>query len=323
MTNNSPPNSFFSLVLDNKGDKESDKENSDKQGSEEGVAENGKDKSEAADSQLSESAGEQGEGPSQSSEEENLDASVTKSDSAMPHDARRVLVHLMRQGSVMASQKSKLFELLCRHEAAIRKHLSEVYLQLVLDQKTGVAFVASASYQNERVNDDGDVDVEPGFEGNSEYQDDLELDESTTLIPKRTLSLYDTLILLVLRKHYQDRESAGEQKITIDIERLESYLTPFLPITDHASKDRKKLLARVKEMVKRKVLSTIRGAEDRYEITPIIRYVVSASFLESMLAEYTLLAQQTEDASVQTNTLDNNPLDDKRGEEMGEANEQP
>ncbi len=45
-------------------------------------------------------------------------------------------------------------------------------------------------------------------------------------------------------------------------------------------------------MVKRKVLSTIRGAEDRYEITPVIRYVVSASFLESMLAEYTKLASE-------------------------------
>ncbi|RLP53921.1 MAG: DUF4194 domain-containing protein [Ketobacter sp.] len=207
--------------------------------------------------------------------------SVRSSDSDMPHDARRVLVHLMRQGSVMASQKPKLFEQLCRYELAIRKHLSEVYLQLVLDQKSGVAFVASiASEHVGNVDDDGLED-----EAADSY-------ESATLIPKRTLSLFDTLILLVLRKHYQDRESAGEQKITIDIERLESYLTPFLPITDHASKDRKKLLVRVKEMVKRKVLSTIRGEEDRYEITPIIRYVVNAGFLETMLAEYTALAQE-------------------------------
>lgn len=307
MTNNSPPNSFFSLVMD----KESDNENAAKPGSDEGFAENRMVKEEAQDSQVSENTMGLGESTSQSSEDEALATSVVQSDSAvhsetMPHDARRVLVHLMRQGSVMASQKPKLFELLCRHEPAIRKHLSEVYLRLVLDQKMGVAFVASADYQN----DISDINVEPG----AENQDDPELDESTTLIPKRTLSLYDTLILLVLRKHYQDRESAGEQKITIDIERLESYLTPFLPITDHASKDRKKLLARVKEMVKRKVLSTIRGAEDRYEITPIIRYVVSASFLESMLAEYTLLAQQTEDASVQTTPVNN-------GEGVGEVNE--
>jgi len=207
--------------------------------------------------------------------------SVRSSDSDMPHDARRVLVHLMRQGSVMASQKPKLFEQLCRYELPIRKHLSEVYLQLVLDQKSGVAFLASTA--SEHVGNAEDEGLE---------DEAADSDESATLIPKRTLSLFDTLILLVLRKHYQDRESAGEQKITIDIERLESYLTPFLPITDHASKDRKKLLVRVKEMVKRKVLSTIRGEEDRYEITPIIRYVVNAGFLETMLAEYTALAQE-------------------------------
>ncbi|WP_250655177.1 DUF4194 domain-containing protein [Alkalimarinus coralli] len=314
MTNNSPPNSFFSLVMD----KESDNKSGGKPGSEEESAENEVVKADAPESQLSESAMGLGESTSRPSEDEALASSVMQSDSAvhsetMPHDARRVLVHLMRQGSVMASQKSKLFELLCRHESAIRKHLSEVYLQLVLDQKMGVAFVASADYQN----DIGDINVE----SDSENQDDLELDESTTLIPKRALSLYDTLILLVLRKHYQDRESAGEQKITIDIERLESYLTPFLPITDHVSKDRKKLLARVKEMVKRKVLSTIRGTEDRYEITPIIRYVVSASFLESMLAEYTLLAQQTEGTSVQASPVDNSRIDNIDGEAIGEANE--
>lgn len=317
MTNNSPPNSFFSLVLDNKGDNKSVA----KPGSEEGFAENRMVKEESLDSQVSKNTMGLDESTSRSSEYEALATSVKQSNSSvhsetMPHDARRVLVHLMRQGSVMASQKSKLFELLCRHESAIRKHLSEVYLRLVLDRKMGVAFVASVAYQTERRNDISDINVEPGSEGNSENQDDPELDESTTLIPKRTLSLYDTLILLVLRKQYQDRESAGEQKITIDIERLESYLTPFLPITDHASKDRKKLLARVKEMVKRKVLSTIRGVDDRYEITPIIRYVVSASFLESLLAEYTLLAQQTEDAAVQANPVNNN-----NGEEVGEAND--
>ena len=207
---------------------------------------------------------------------------INPSDSAMPHDARRALVYLLRQGSVLAAQKAKLFESLCRHELAIRKHLAAVYLQLVLDQKSGVAFVASSAYQNEH---DNDADAEPDAE------EQAEAEESTTLITRRALSLYDTLILLVLRKHYQDRESAGEQKITIDVERLESYLAPFLPITDYASKDRRKLLARVKEMVRRKVLSSIRGTEDRYEITPIIRYVVSASFLESMLAEYMQLAE--------------------------------
>ena len=37
-------------------------------------------------------------------------------------------------------------------------------------------------------------------------------------------------------------------------------------------------------------MSAVRGNDDRFEITPIIRYVVNAGFLESMLAEYTRLA---------------------------------
>ncbi len=205
-------------------------------------------------------------------------ADADSADSDMPHQARRVLVHLMRQGTILASQKARLFEQLCQYESAIRRHLSEVYLQLVLDQKSGVAFVASITSEYADQSDQDDMD--------------LESEDVATLISKRTLSLFDTLILLVLRKHYQEREVAGEQKITIDIDRLESLLTPFLPITDHASKDRKKLLARVKEMVRRKVLSAIRGEEERYEITPIIRYVVNASFLETLLEEYTALAAE-------------------------------
>ncbi len=276
MTNNSPNNSFFSMVT-----------GKELTGKNEDIRVSDDDRSSDSDevSGYENKGYESGSPVAEDSDGTEL-AHHEAGESAMSHDARRVLVHLMRQGSVIATQKSKLFELLCRHEMAIRKHLSEVYLQLVLDQKTGVAFIASSNsaYKNDRDNGNDDADAGSDVEGHEE------LEESITLISKRTLSLYDTLILLVLRKHYQDRESAGEQKITIDIERLESYLTPFLPITDHASKDRKKLLARVKEMVKRKVLSTIRGTEDRYEITPIIRYVVSASFLESMLAEYTALA---------------------------------
>lgn len=274
MTNRTPPNSFFSMVT-GKSDQELRAEG------DEGKSVVAGD-SHASDDQTSKAPN--GGFEDQSVESDRLGLiteSVRSSDSDMPHDARRVLVHLMRQGSVMASQKPKLFEQLCRYELPIRKHLSEVYLQLVLDQKSGVAFVASTA--SEHVGNAEDEGLE---------DEAADSDESATLIPKRTLSLFDTLILLVLRKHYQDRESAGEQKITIDIERLESYLTPFLPITDHASKDRKKLLVRVKEMVKRKVLSTIRGEEDRYEITPIIRYVVNAGFLETMLAEYTALAQE-------------------------------
>lgn len=200
----------------------------------------------------------------------------------MPHEARRVLVYLMRQGAIIAAQKGKLYEALCRHQGVIRRHLAEVYLRLVLDERAGLGFVARY-----------DSDDEASDESDAENDND-NTESFVSLITRRTLSLYDTLLLLVLRRHYQEREAAGEQKITVDVERLESYLTPFLPLTNHASADRRKLNGAVKNMKDRKLLAPLRGSDDRFEITPLIRYVVDAAFLETMLAEYQRLAAEDE-----------------------------
>lgn len=198
----------------------------------------------------------------------------------MPHEARRALVSLLRQGVILSSRKARLFESLYRHQTAIRRHLSEVYLNLVLDERAGVAFVAGLQGEDEEENGDGGGGEDPGEE------------ETVSLISRRTLSLYDTLLLLVLRKYYQDRETAGEQRIVIDIERVESYLTPFLPLTNSEKSDRRKLNAALRKMADKKILGPIRGSEDRFEITPVIRYVVSAEFLETMLGEYLEIARK-------------------------------
>lgn len=206
----------------------------------------------------------------QESNQENTPQEIA-SPFVMPEEARRVLVYLYKQIAILNSQTPHLFTALCRYEQPIRQHLAEVYLQLVLDEKFGVAFIKMA---------EADID------------DETELPLS--LMSKRQLSLYDTLILLVLRKHYREREDSGEKKIIIDIERLEAYLSPFVPLTDHASKDRKKLLAKVKDLQKRKLLASVAGSEDRFEITPLLRYVVSAEMLDTMLQAYLELAQNGE-----------------------------
>ncbi|MGV0036771.1 MAG: DUF4194 domain-containing protein [Candidatus Azotimanducaceae bacterium WSBS_2022_MAG_OTU7] len=214
----------------------------------------------------------------------------------MPHEARRVLVQLMRQGVILAAQKPGLFESMCRHETPIRKHLAEIYLRLMLDRKTGVAFIA-----NLEANDSKDADI-----------DEEDVEDFATVITKRTLTLYDTLLLLVLRKHYQDRETAGEQKITIDVERIESYMTPFLPLTNHEAADQRKLKAAIQRYSSKKLLSAVRGSEDRYEITPIIRYVVSAEFLETLLEEYQTLAATATGEQIVANQPEN-AKDDPHG----------
>ena len=189
-------------------------------------------------------------------------------------ETRRSLVYLLRQGVIFSSRKANLFQAICRQEAAVRRHLAEVYLKLVLDERTGIAFV-------ETLQKEEDPEL-----------DDFADNEIVSLISTRTLSLYDTLLLLVLRKYYQDRETAGEQRIVIDHERVKSYLTPFLPLTNSTKSDRRKLGPALERMVKKKILRKVRGSKDRYEITPIIRYVVNADFLENMLGEYLRIAEE-------------------------------
>lgn len=218
--------------------------------------------------------------------DETLDDAVTLNNGSMPPEARRALVSLFRQGVILASQKSNLFDSICRYQDAIRNHLADVCLKLILDQRAGVAFIAGLD------------------------ESDGENEETVSLITRRTLSLYDTLLLLVLRKHYQERETTGEQKIIIDVEKIEANLSPFLPLTNSSKSDRRQLDAALKKMTERHILSSVRGNDDRFEITPIIRYVVNAEFLEGMLAEYQLLAHE---AGLNAELQENNEID--QGEE--------
>ena len=215
---------------------------------------------------------------------------ITESD--MPADARRALIYLSQQGVILHSAKPQLFDNIVRHQTSIRRHLSEIYCSLIIDEHSGVAFVARADFVAENHEQLTGLD---NFENDTE-QAELDGEDTTSMIQKRTLNVYDTLLLLNLRKYYQERQNLGETEIIIDIEKLESLMSPFLPLTDHGSKDKKKLSARLEHFAKNHKLVTLkRGNVERYEITPMIRYVVNASLLQAMLNEYIALLGEMPD----------------------------
>ncbi|MGD7037126.1 DUF4194 domain-containing protein [Methylotuvimicrobium buryatense] len=201
-------------------------------------------------------------------EEQSEAGGETEADSGrLPSEARRALVGLLRHGVIMADNKRLQFEALCRYRAPIEAHLADMYLRLLLDEQAGLAILLQQEVE--------------------ELDED---DEISSLIVRRTLTLYDTLLLLVLRKHYQERQNAGEQRVIIDIDRVDVALRPFLPLTNSSRSDRRQLSGALKIMKDRKILAAVRGDEERFEITPVIRYVVNAAFLEQMLEEYLKLA---------------------------------
>lgn len=181
-------------------------------------------------------------------------------------EARRCLVNLLRHGVILANKKQQLFDILVKEQLPIQDHLANMFLRVLVDEPAGVAVLL-------------------------QQEMDEEVD-SVSLITRRPLSLYDSLLLLILRKHFQERETAGEQRIYIDIDRLESRLTPFLPLTNNSRNDRRKLNSSLTNMKNKRLLQSVPGDDERFEITPVIRYVVNAEFLEQMLGEYQAMAEQ-------------------------------
>lgn len=210
----------------------------------------------------------------------------------MPAIAKKTLVYLMRQGVILQSQKPQVFANVLQYQEMIARHLSEVYLSLIVDERQGVLFVARGDYQ-ETQDEQNNADDEMSDE-----------EDISSLISRRTISIYDSLLLLILRKYYQERENAGEQQIVIDVDKLEGLFLPFSPLTNYETKERNKLINKLKSFAKSyKILQSIRNSDERFEITPMIRYVVNADFLNAMLSEYEALLHKSQENSNQENDL--------------------
>ena len=179
----------------------------------------------------------------------------------LPPEAKKALVHIYRSGSILLTQNKDRYETLCKYENAVRMHMSEVYMDVIFDKKAGHIFT--------QISAPDDNDEEPA-----------------RLVTAKPLSVYQSILLVVLRKYFQERETAGEQRIIIDIERLTSFLVPYLELTHSTRKDTDKLKRAISSMVDKRVLINIRGEEERFQISPIIRNVVNAEFLEDLLIEY-------------------------------------
>jgi hypothetical protein len=205
------------------------------------------------------------DGYTQVGTDQNAEA-ATEQHGRLSNDARRCVISLLRHGVILASQKQQLFDALIKDQIAIKSHLDDMFLRISIDEANGVAVLL------QRLDEDDE--------------------DTVSLITRRPLSVYDTLLLLVLRKHYQERETAGEHRIYIDIDRIESRLTPFLPLTNNSRSDRRKLSSTLKKLKDKRLLLSVPGDDERFELTPVIRYVVNAEFLQQLLEEYQSMAQQ-------------------------------
>ena len=151
---------------------------------------------------------------------EQLDQNIEQQDNALqlPQQARHALVTLLKYGVILAAQKNKLFDAVYQHQQLLSQYLQQMYLNLFVDERAGMAYI------EQQVQDETDED-----------------DEVLQLISTRTLTLYDSFLLIILRKFYQERQALGEDQVIIDIDRIDHAMRPFLAMSNYQSRERQKL----------------------------------------------------------------------------------
>lgn len=176
----------------------------------------------------------------------------------LPRDTRRAIVRLVQGPYLSAERQPDLWNALMSDEAVVQRHLADMFLALVIDRETGLAFVRNA---------DDPTGAAP------------------SVVRTMPLTFIDTALLLHLRTLLLRVPAAG-QRAFVDREELLDHLRVYRPrtSTDESGFD-KRVSASVTKMVKASLLRETSVGE-RYEISPILALVFGPDEVAAVAREY-------------------------------------
>jgi hypothetical protein len=178
-------------------------------------------------------------------------------------ETRRVLVQLLAGPSLDGRRHVKLWPVLVRDEALIRRRLSELFLELVMDLDLQVAFTRQA--------DAGDL-------------------ETPVLLRRAQLTFLDSTMLLYLRQRLTQADAQGERAV-ISVDEIVEHMSVYerSTNTDRAGFS-KRIQASIEKIKTHSILQKIRSSEDRFEISPTLKLLFSAEAIQSLTRTYQRMA---------------------------------
>jgi hypothetical protein len=178
-------------------------------------------------------------------------------------ETRRVLVQLLAGPSLDARRHAKLWPVLVRDEALVRRRLSELFLELVMDVDLQVAFTRQA--------DAGDL-------------------ETPVLLRRAQLTFLDSIMLLYMRQRLTQADAQGERAV-ISVDEIVEHMSVYerSTNTDRAGFN-KRIQASIEKIKTHSILQKIRSSEDRFEISPTLKLLFSAEAIQSLTRTYQRMA---------------------------------
>lgn len=181
-------------------------------------------------------------------------------DETFPFEAKRALVQLLRGPVITQDAHRQLWSAILDHRTEIEKRLSDVFLDLVLDEDDGIAFTRP----------------QPA-------PDDPKL-APPQVLRTETLTFMDTLVILALR--YELLVAQPGQRVIVEYDDIIAGMEPYRGrySTDDAG-FRKRINASWEKMKKYSLLSPA-DTPGRFEVSPVLRQLFDADAVALVEAEY-------------------------------------
>ena len=193
---------------------------------------------------------------------------------------RNIIVDLLKTGSVQFELDSEQYKLLRKkeNEDFIRSYLRNINIELVVDPDIGLAYIKNLNREDEIADAEDETQLDPESES---------FVEDKFLINKSVLTPFKSILILILRKYYQERFSQGESSIVIDIDYIKNALLPYMNISVSDRKDQQKLNGALRDLCEYHLLKRLPSEDnDRFLILLLIRFVVDLNKLNELLEEF-------------------------------------
>lgn len=184
----------------------------------------------------------------------------------IPHETRRVVVQLLLGPAVDGRRQGNLWAVLLRDEGVIRERLHELFLDLVIDYEQKVAFTRQV------VADDVEIPV---------------------LLRRANLTFLESALLLFIRQRLTQAEAQLERAV-VSWQDMVEHLGVYERSgnVDHARFDKQRYGA-IEKVKKLNLIQKIRGAEDRFEVSPTLKLLFPAEEIQALTRTYQELTHKT------------------------------
>ena len=160
------------------------------------------------------------------------------------------------KGVIIKENKEKIWDTILNYRNQIEDYFRQLGLTLKLYEEEGYCYL-------QQIEDD-------------------ETDNLLKLVPKVSLSLHLSLLLVSLRKYMLESTANGDEKIVISKEEIFIKMKNYLKETSNEIKQEKEITSYIKKVEDMKFIRKLKNSDNKYEILRLLASFVDAQWLDHL-----------------------------------------